>query len=430
MLLHLFKKRLKNTQTNFSYKIHFYDGDEIQSGDQNNTSFTLSINNSRALLKSVFKGDLGFLEAYLDGDVDIDGSIVDFVAFGRQVSGIDTNQVAPVTLFQKLYDYYHEFRYGNHSLAQAITNAKFHYNRGSEKLFFHYLDAHSPYNVAPTYTCAYWKEGTKDLNEAQFNKLDHVCRKVQLQSGDSLVDVGSGWGSLLFHAVERYDIARGVNISPTPDQNRWMQSKIEELGLEDTLTIREADFRQIDGLEGSFDKYISTGVYEHAGRPQLEAWIKAMSALLKPGGKGVLHFIGKQDESITHAFIRKHVFPGGYLPSLGETVDLMKQYGLEMLDVENLRRHYALTLTEWAKNFDEQWPQIQASDPVMFDERFRRTWHLYLWLCVGAFQRQDAGIGLYQITFSKGWTEDYPMSRTFLYEDVPLATPTSYKKDC
>jgi len=427
MLLYFFKKRLKNIQTDFSCSVKFYDGDEISYGDKDKNTFTLNINNVRALRKSVLKGDLGFLEAYLDGDVDINGSIVDFVAFGRQVSGIEKKQVATVTLFQKLYDHYHEWRYGNHSLVQAVKNAKFHYNLGSENLFFHYLDAKSPYNVAPTYTCAYWKEGTKDLNEAQFNKLDHVCRKVQLQPGDSLVDVGGGWGSLLFHAVERYGIAHGLNISPTPDQNRWMQSKLEELGLQDRLSIREADFRQIDGLEGTFDKYISTGVYEHAGRPQLEAWIKAMSELLKPGGKGVLHFIGKQDESITHAFIRKHVFPGGYLPSLGETVDLMKQYGLEMLDVENLRRHYALTLAEWAKNFYESWPQIQATNPAVFDERFRRTWHLYLWLCVGAFERQDAGIGLYQITFSKGWTEDYPMSRQFLYDDVPEPTPSKFK---
>lgn len=249
-----------------------------------------------------------------------------------------------------------------------------------------------------------------------------------MQPGDSLVDVGSGWGSLLFHAVERYGISSGLNISPTPDQNRWMQSKINELNLQDTLKIREADFRQIEGLEGTFDKYISTGVYEHAGRPQLEEWIAAMAKLLKPGGKGVLHFIGKQDESMTYSLIRKHVFPGGYLPSLGETILIMKKYGLEMLDVENLRRHYALTLTEWATNFDKNWPEIHESNPQKFDERFRRTWHLYLWLCVGAFQRQDAGLGLYQITFSKGWTTDYPMSRTFLYDNVLMPTPTKYRK--
>lgn len=243
-----------------------------------------------------------------------------------------------------------------------------------------------------------------------------------------MVDVGSGWGSLLFHALERYDIAYGLNISPTPNQNTWMQQQIDRLQLGQKLAIREADFRQIKGLEGQFDKYISTGVYEHAGQPQLEAWIDAMAKLLKPGGKGVLHFIGKQDESLTYSFIRKHVFPGGYLPGLGETVDLMKKHGLEMLDVENLRRHYALTLTEWATNFDTNWELIHAANPTVFNERFRRIWHLYLWLCVGAFQRESAGIGLYQITFSKGWTADYPMSRSFLYENVTEPTPTKFSR--
>lgn len=426
MLEALIRKKFESTESHFSYTILFPSGAKIISNGDGEPDFMVHLKNSRSLRKVALAGDLGFCEAYIEGDIDIEGSIPKLIRFTREMS--ENNDTPPTPgLFATMYDKYHELRFGNSTVKQAVANAKFHYNRGSEDLFFQYLDANSPYNVAPTYTCAYWKDGTKNLDEAQFNKLDHVCRKVQLQEGDKLVDVGGGWGSLLFHARERYGVSEGLNISPTPDQNRWMQEKINDLGLEEVLKIREADFRQIDGLEGYFDKYISTGVYEHAGKPQLEAWIQAMAKLLKPGGKGVLHFIGKQDESITHAFIRKHVFPGGYLPSLGETVDLMKKYGLEMLDVENLRRHYALTLTEWATNFDANWPDIHVANPQKFDERFRRIWHLYLWLCVGAFERQDAGIGLYQITFSKGWTDDYPLSRTFLYENVPAPTPTKYR---
>lgn len=426
MFTKLIQKKLRNVDTDISHRIIFPDKTEVVGGDPHEPSFTLTFMNYRAFRRTVLGGELGFLEAYLDGDIDIEGSIPDLILYARDVSGENNGSTIRPSLRSKLFDLVHELRYGNHRITQAIENAKYHYNRGSESLFFKYLDADSMYNIAPTYTCAYWKEGTKDLCEAQFNKLDHVCRKVQLQAGDRLVDVGGGWGSLLFHAVERYGIAEGLNVSPTPDQNRWMQNKINELGLREILKIKESDFREIDEFENHFDKYISTGVYEHAGRPQLEAWIAAMSKLLKPGGKGVLHFIGKQDVSITHPFIRKHVFPGGYLPSLGETLDIMKKYGLEMLDVENLRRHYALTLTEWAKNFDRAWPEIHAADPIKFDERFRRLWHLYLWLCVGAFERQDAGIGLYQVTFSKGWTTDYPMSRAFLYTDTPIPTPTRF----
>jgi cyclopropane-fatty-acyl-phospholipid synthase len=426
MLITSLRKKLESVNSPYSFLVTFPDSTSVRKIKQNSCDFEIHFRHSNAFRKILLRGDLGFFESYIDGDLDIKGDIPKLIDFASDLIGKHSTE--PPSLRDRLFDWLHEVRFGNHTIKQAVANAKFHYNQGSKDLFFKYLDSTSPFNIAPTYTCAYWKEGTRDLNEAQFNKLDHICRKVQLQSGDHLVDVGGGWGSLLFHALERYNISYGLNISPTPDQNEWMQKQIDRLNLQERLAIREADFRQIAGLEGLFDKYISTGVYEHAGRPQLAAWIKAMATLLKPGGKGVLHFIGKQDESLTYSFIRKYVFPGGYLPGLGETVDLMKQNGLEMLDVENLRRHYALTLTEWAKNFDNNWEKIHATDPDVFTERFGRIWHLYLWLCVGAFQRESAGIGLYQITFSKGWTTDYPMSRGFLYDNAPSPTPTTFSR--
>ncbi|MGW8270291.1 MAG: class I SAM-dependent methyltransferase, partial [Burkholderiales bacterium] len=138
-------------------------------------------------------------------------------------------------------------------------------------------------------------------------------------------------------------------------------------------------------------------------------------AALKPGGIGVLHFIGHVGRYETEYWIRQHIFPGGWIPSLAETLASMERAGLEIEDVENLRRHYALTLDEWAKRFDANWDAIHALDPNKFDEHFRRKWRAYLTSCAELF-RADAGYThLFQIVFSKGNTRSYPMSRAFLY---------------
>ncbi|MFP4533215.1 MAG: class I SAM-dependent methyltransferase [Desulfobacterales bacterium] len=136
---------------------------------------------------------------------------------------------------------------------------------------------------------------------------------------------------------------------------------------------------------------------------------------MKDGGIGVLHFIAHDKPQDTDFFIRRHIFPGGYLPGLTETISLMADHGLEILDIENLRRHYALTLSAWAENFDANWPAIHALDPKRFDERFRRIWRSYLHFCAEFFRAENSILRLYQITFSKGNTRTYPMDRAFIY---------------
>jgi cyclopropane-fatty-acyl-phospholipid synthase len=145
--------------------------------------------------------------------------------------------------------------------------------------------------------------------------------------------------------------------------------------------------------------------------------VKAHADFLKPGGLGMLHFIGHVNRMETELFIRKHVFPGGWIPSLAETIEAMEKCGLEVVDIENLRRHYALTLDAWAERFDRNWEKIHALDPRRFDERFRRIWRVYLIGCAEMFRSPAGYTHLFQIVFSKGniTRENYPMSRAFLY---------------
>jgi cyclopropane-fatty-acyl-phospholipid synthase len=147
--------------------------------------------------------------------------------------------------------------------------------------------------------------------------------------------------------------------------------------------------------------------------------VKAHADFLKPGGLGMLHFIGHVGVRDTEFFIRKHVFPGGWIPSLAQTLSAMEECGLEIVDVENLRRHYAFTLDAWVERFEASWDRIHALDPAKFDERFRRVWHTYLVSCAEMFRSAYSRTHLFQILFSKGniRADSYPMSRGFLYAD-------------
>jgi cyclopropane-fatty-acyl-phospholipid synthase len=192
-----------------------------------------------------------------------------------------------------------------------------------------------------------------------------------------------------------------------------LRADIERDGLGEHLVVKEADHREVDE---QFDKVAHVGVLEHAGRDQQRESVEALARATKPGGIGVLHFIGHVGQFPTEFYIRKHVFPGGWIPSLTETLDHMEACGLDILDIENLRRHYALTLDAWAERFDRHWEEIRRIDPRRFDEHFRRNWRVYLWACAEMFRAPRGYTHLFQIVYSKGNVGyDYPMSRRYQY---------------
>ena len=300
-----------------------------------------------------------------------------------------------------------EWRRSNRSPAQAQANARAHYGLG-EPFYRLWLD-----DPLKMYTCGYWPEGTASLEQAQRNKIDHVCRKIGLAAGERFVDIGCGFGGFMFRAHETTG-ATGVGVNTTTEQVDWLRDEIGRRGLQAQLSVREADFREIDA---QYDKVVSIGVLEHAGRDQLAEVVRAHAGFLKPGGLGMLHFIGHVGRYDTDLFIRKHVFPGGWIPSLADVIVEMERCGLEVVDGENLRRHYAPTLDAWAERFERNWDAIRALDPRRFDERFRRIWLTYLIGCAEMFRSPAGYTHLFQVVFSKGNVTDtsYPMGRGFLY---------------
>jgi cyclopropane-fatty-acyl-phospholipid synthase len=388
----------KNTPTCFA--VVFTNGTRYQNRD-GAPAFTLRFRSAAAEWRIAAMGHVGVLESYFSGDLDIEGDIA--LAFRAGYEGGFDMRFRPLI---RLRNAWHELRFSNRSRAQAKANARFHYGLPVE---FYRLWLDHPYLM---YTCAYWKEGTRTLEEAQQNKMEHVCRKLLLKPGDTFVDIGCGWGGFAFYAWERYQ-ARGTGINATPEQVVVMQEEIRRRGLEDKLRVIEADFRDIPG---QYDKCVSIGVLEHAGRDQIPEVVRAHADCLKPGGLGMLHFIGHVGVYETEFYIRRHIFPGGWIPSLAEVIVEMERAGLEILDIENLRRNYALTLDCWAERFDANWERIRALDPGRFNETFRRTWRSYLYSCAEMFRAPRGYTHLFQIVYSKGNAgKNYPMSRAHLY---------------
>jgi len=390
--------------TESCFAVRFADGGEYRSRD-GEPVFTLLVRKPRAYWRIAAFGHIGLLESYFDGELDIEGSVAKAMAAGMDGGMADPRPLVAVR------NRWHELRFANSTWAQAKKNAEFHYALGTE---FYRLWLDDPLMM---YTCAYWKEGTRSLEQAQRNKIEHVARKLRLQPGEEVVDIGSGFGGFMFHAHEHFGV-RVTGINTTGAQVEMVRKEIERRRLGASLAVIDTDFRD---ARREYDKVVSIGTLEHAGRDQLEEVVRAHARFLKPGGLGMLHFIGHVGHFQTEFFIRRHVFPGGWIPSLAHTIAAMERAGLEVLDIENLRRHYALTLDAWGERFDRNWERIRALDPGRFDERFRRIWRVYLYGCAEMFRSPRGYTHLFQIVFSKGnvTRSSYPMSRGFLYEPEP-----------
>jgi cyclopropane-fatty-acyl-phospholipid synthase len=375
----------------YHLKVVFSDRSTYHSTQAGEPDVTIVFRTRGAEWRMVFGGMFEFLEAYFDGDVDIIGEqgLRRLVNIGyRKPWGRFEH---PVTLVKR---WLLEWRQNNKDLAQAKRNATYHYGLPTE--FFH-LVLGDTYG----YSEGYWREDTRTLDEAQHNNFDLICQKLRLGPGHKLIEVGPGWGYLSMLAAEKYG-ADVTSYGLVRSQNEGMRLLMSSRNFRGKVTLVEKDHRELANEPVAYDRFVSVGVHEHAGRDCNAQWISSIAAGLRPGGIGLISATFNMKKRPTNYCTIRHTFPGGYIPSLAETLLLMEEYGLDVRSIENLSYHYHRSVEAWLKNFEAHWERIAAIDPARFNEKFRRTWLFYLGGAAETFEAAREIINCYHITFVKG----------------------------
>jgi len=364
---------------------------------------TLRFRDRRALLGLLLDPEVHFGDAYADGRIEIEGDLVAAVeAAYRALEG--RGRSGPLAWLGT---------WRRHSLPRARTNVHHHYDLGNE-FYALWLDAQL------LYTGAYFESPEMSLDEAQVAKMDHVCRKLGLQPGETVIEAGCGWGALALHMARHYGVrVRAWNISR--EQLTWARERARREGLDGRVEFVEGDYRTI---RGRGDAFVSVGMLEHVGRRSYGELGRVIARCLDgPGGRGLLHFIGRDRPRPLNAWIRRRIFPGAYPPALTEVGRrVLEPAGLSVIDVENLRAHYALTLRHWRQRYE----RAAADGRVGKDERFRRTWRLYLAGSEAAFR--TGSLQLFQVVFAPSGSSAAPWTRRGLYSGgtgLSWSAPTS-----
>jgi cyclopropane-fatty-acyl-phospholipid synthase len=342
--------------------------------------------------------------AYVEGAIEVTGRAADMIAI--------VNALARTSLKDKRGVFTRVMDKMPHTREKDAEAIRYHYDVSNE-FYGAWLDP------AMVYSCAYFENGDEDLSTAQLKKIDHILAKIDLRPGQSLLDIGCGWGALVIRAAQRYG-ARCVGVTLSENQAMLAREQVVRAGVQDLVDIRLQDYRDVTG---QFDRITSVGMFEHVGIANLVEYFGKVNALLAPGGVVMNHGLTTTDVKSRGMpygggeFINRYVFPQGELAHLGTVICSMQEGGLEVRDVENLRRHYARTCAIWTDNFEANAERIrQLTDPKRF-----RIWHVYLAGCTWAFNHDD--ISLYQIVCGKAGLAPsaIPWSRRYMYA-APLAT--------
>lgn len=363
---------------------------------------TLHIADRPALLRLIADPEMQFGEMFMQGRITlVAGSLV---AALEQTYLHRNSDSIPNRISRKIAALVRSRR--RNSLRGSRRNIHEHYDLGND--FYHlWLD--------PTlsYTCAYFPTATTSLVDAQIAKLDHVCRKLRLREGDEVIEAGCGWGSLALHAASRYGArVKAFNISH--EQIIRARERAQRAGLADRVEFIEDDYRN---ARGSYDAFVSVGMLEHVGFENYAELGRMIMRTLRPSGRGLIHSIGRNTPEPINRWIERRIFPGASIPSPAQMMRIFEPAGLSVLDLENLRPHYARTLELWLAAFERETAAITR----MFDERFERMWRLYLAGSQAAFQTGQ--MQLFQVLFAPAGNMNIAWTREHLYRDDATARP-------
>jgi cyclopropane-fatty-acyl-phospholipid synthase len=373
--------RIQRSIASAPIRFLLWDGYELPP-DSSEPVATIVIRNRRALLAWIADPELNFAEAYMFGAVEVRG---DLVAMLEAVY-----RAWPVTKHRPSW-----LRRRANTLRTARENVHRHYDLGND-FYRLWLDREM------LYTCAYFPTPETALEDAQLAKMDLVCRKLRLGPGDRVIEAGCGWGALALHMAKHYGVhVRAYNISS--EQIAYARGRAAREGLAGRAEFIENDYRSISG---ECDAFVSVGMLEHVGLPDFPELGRVIDRTLGRDGRGLLHFIGRNQPSPLNPWITRRIFPGAYPPTLREVSEhVLEPHDLSVTDVENIRLHYAKTIDHWLDRFETAAGTIAG----MFDETFVRAWRMYLAGSRAAFT--TGSMQLFQVVFARGSTSAIPWIR-------------------
>jgi cyclopropane-fatty-acyl-phospholipid synthase len=390
--------------------LRFWDGSELPGPPG---APVIVVNSPTAIARVIHeRSELGFGRAWVAGELDVDGDLGDTLTRSDRFRGIKIDRkdlIAALKAARRLNAL--PLREPEPPAAEARLKGRLHSLRRDKQAIQHHYDVSNRFYelvLGPTmvYSCAYFASPDESLDAAQTRKLDVVCRKLNLQPNERLLDVGCGWGSLVIHAATHYGV-RAVGVTISPAQAELARARVREANLEDAIEIRLADYR--DTSDGPYDKIASVGMVEHVGTKQLPDYFAHLKELLKPGGLLLNHGIVRPREQKRNpkSFAWRFVFPDGELQTLSRVLTEMERAGLEPRDTESLREHYALTLRAWFAN------QVANQEEAIKEagEQRERVWRLHNIGAALGFERGD--LSVHQVVaVAPGGTHGLPLVRS------------------
>ena len=396
-MMFLYKRTLDaihEAHTGKPFEIVFPNGERRRIGSPAGApEFVLRFRTQLAFVRSLLQGSLGFGESYVAEDVVVEGSLEDALTTLAE-HGIRAAKASSTLrgIAAKVIA---------RSLPQEKSDIEHHYGLGNE-FYQLYLDQKLQYS------CGYFETPEDTLDQAQEQKIAHTTRKLDLRKGQRLLDIGCGWGHLMFHAAETYGV-ECVGITLCDNQAKYIREEAARRKL--PVEVRVMSYLELDETK-KWERIVSVGMMCHVGQSRAEIFYDKLQSLSAPGAIVLTHCISKMRESSgSDPFVVKHVFPGFWFFSLEGETERAVARGFNVLDVENLRRHYAMTAHHWRKNFFANYDLIKSK--MGFDDRFMRTWDFYLASVVGGFR--CGHLNLIQMTMSFGINDQYPLTRRSLY---------------
>lgn len=399
---YLFKRFLQKSFQEGSITVHFSNGDTLRAGDNISDPIEVTFHDPELTKRIVLKPDMAVGEAYMSGDLTIhNDDLFGFLSLAVQNIGRNRDNMGHNPWLHRLIQNIRRLgrTISQHNpIGKAQKNVAHHYDL-SDNLYDLFLDDDKQYS------CAYYKTPTDSLELAQAQKKEHIAKKLCLEPGMTVLDIGCGWGGMGLTLAQDYGV-NVVGVTLSQEQHKVAMKRAHDQNLTDKVDFRLQDYRHVTE---KFDRIVSVGMFEHVGVPHYAEYFDHIRDFLTDDGIALIHTIGRAaPPNITSPWITKYIFPGGYVPAMSGVINKIENAGLIVADIEIWRQHYADTIRDWRERFENNIDEVRQ----IYDDRFCRMWRYYLVASEVTFRFDKQVVFQFQLTKKQTAA---PLTRDYLY---------------